>query len=93
MTFNRFAFTEESARFAKSVADFLEVWICFNGYTDNSADCKKSYQKRAQTVVNILMKKGIAVNRLTAVVFIEENPIADNSTNAERIQNCRVDFS
>ncbi len=66
-----------------------------DGYTCNAGD--KTYnnllsQRRAQSVVDYLISKGIDKQRLTAKGFGPENPIADNTTHAGRIKNRRVEF-
>jgi OOP family OmpA-OmpF porin len=48
-------------------------------------------QQRAASVVNYLQLKGIS-NRLKAVAYGESRPVADNSTEAGRSENRRVEL-
>lgn len=48
--------------------------------------------KRAQAVVDFLVKQGVARDRLTAVGLGSSVPVADNATNAGRVANRRVEF-
>ena len=49
-------------------------------------------QQRAAAVVAWLVKDGIAASRLTAVGMGDTNPVADNSTDAGRARNRRVEL-
>lgn len=63
------------------------------GHTDASGDDKKNKvlsQRRAEAVVAAMVKAGIAAERVSAVGFGEEKPLADNATVAGRAQNRRV---
>ena len=65
------------------------------GYTDNTGKAeanKQLSQKRAQAVMDYLVKKGVSASRLSAVGYGPENPIADNKTAAGRAKNRRVEF-
>lgn len=62
----------------------------------SSSEGKDAYnmklsQRRAQSVVNYLKKKGVT-NRLIAKGYGETQPIADNSTEAGRAENRRVEL-
>jgi outer membrane protein OmpA-like peptidoglycan-associated protein len=65
------------------------------GHTDNvgKAESNKALsQRRAEAVDNYLISKGIDKNRLTAVGFGPDKPVADNKTPAGRAKNRRVEF-
>lgn len=65
------------------------------GHTDNvgSDDANRAIsEQRAQSVVNYLVKKGIASDRLRAVGYGPDKPIADNSTKKGRKMNRRVEL-
>lgn len=81
----------------KEVAAFLtkysEVNVQIQGYTDNTGSEAKNIalsQARANSVMNALVKQGIAKGRLSAKGFGPANPIADNSTAEGRQINRRV---
>ena len=49
--------------------------------------------RRAESVRDALVRRGVAAGRLTAVGLGEENPVATNDTDAGRAQNRRIEFS
>ncbi len=53
----------------------------------------KLSQARAESVVEYLIRKGIAANRLSAVGYGESKPVADNETEAGRAKNRRIEFN
>jgi outer membrane protein OmpA-like peptidoglycan-associated protein len=74
--------------------DTLHIQV--EGHTDSQGDDaynKGLSQRRAEAVVAYLTKKGIAADRLIAMGFGEEQPIADNRTAQGRAQNRRVVFT
>ncbi|ANQ48679.2 OmpA family protein [Flammeovirga sp. MY04] len=78
----------------KEEPSIKKVEIC--GYTDNQGDDKYNKwlsEKRANSVRNYLIKKGIDSNRLIALGKGEENAVADNNSVEGRKKNRRVDFS
>ena len=65
------------------------------GHTDDrgkDAYNKDLSQRRAQSVVEFLVKEGVARDRLNAVGYGEETPIDTNDTSAGRAVNRRVEF-
>ena len=52
----------------------------------------KLSEKRADYVINYLVKKGIAKDRLTKSFFGEKNPAANNRTLDGRAKNRRVEI-
>ena len=65
------------------------------GHTDNTgseATNQKLSQGRAQAVVDFLKKKGVESDRLRAIGYGSEMPIADNNTNEGREKNRRVEL-
>lgn len=64
------------------------------GYTDSTGSAQLNQtlsQNRAQSVATYLSQHGVAPNRLVAQGFGPSNPVADNSTEAGRAQNRRVE--
>ncbi len=63
------------------------------GHTDSTGTSKYNQQlseKRAQAVINYLVKKGVAAKRLTARGVGESQPVASNSSEKGRHKNRRV---
>ena len=48
--------------------------------------------KRADYVINYLVKKGVAKDRLVKKFFGEASPVGDNKTAAGRAENRRVEI-
>ncbi len=68
--------------------------IEFAGHTDsdgNELANQKLSQKRAETVRNYILKKGIASNRITAKGYGETQPITTNSTSEGKSKNRRTE--
>lgn len=66
------------------------------GYTDNTGDANANQQlseKRANAVRNYLVQQGVPAERLAAVGYGEQDPIADNSTVEGRNKNRRIEFN
>ncbi len=81
------------------VADVLRsnptIHIRIEGHTDskgNNRYNKKLSDKRAASVLQYLTDKGIEAYRLESVGYGEERPIEDNSTDAGRAANRRVEI-
>ncbi len=65
------------------------------GYTDNTGDFKYNLglsKRRADAIVNQLVKEGVAKDRLAGVGVGPLNPIASNATEAGRAENRRVEL-
>jgi len=70
----------------------LEVGV----HTDNQgtpASLQSLSQTRAQVIVNYLINRGVASNRLTPRGYGSTRPIAPNATWLDRRLNRRVEFS
>jgi OOP family OmpA-OmpF porin len=50
-------------------------------------------RRRAQAVVDYLISRGIAADRLEPVGYGERAPVADNATKEGRVQNRRVELN
>ena len=69
--------------------------LTVEGHTDNVGIPdynKRLSDARAKSVVAALSAQGIDSRRLRAAGFGQEKPIADNSTDAGRAQNRRVEL-
>ncbi len=65
-------------------------------YSDNQGSAAKNRdrtQARAEAIVEFLVSAGIKRERLTAVGYGEDKPIADNTTDAGRAKNQRIEFA
>ncbi|MEK7728115.1 MAG: OmpA family protein [candidate division KSB1 bacterium] len=65
------------------------------GYADGAGDAQKNLllsTRRAESVFNYLVTRGIAPARLLAVGYGEENPVASNDTLEGRAQNRRIEL-
>ncbi len=72
-----------------------EIVVEIAGYTDNTGDPGYNVdlsQRRAETVVGYLTRRGIDASRLTAKGYGADAPIADNDTAAGREKNRRVEM-
>jgi outer membrane protein OmpA-like peptidoglycan-associated protein len=72
-----------------------EKKIEIGGHTDNVGSDEANLtlsNNRAQSVVDYLIKKGIATTRLTAKGYGETMPIATNDNDAGRAKNRRTEF-
>jgi len=91
--------TEEAMQTLQTVYQMLRdnptVRIEIRGYTDNYGSAAKNLdlsQKRAAAVKQFLVGKGIESNRMVAIGFGQDKPIASNATAAGRAQNRRIEF-
>ncbi len=69
--------------------------LTIEGHTDNVGDPssnKTLSEERAAAVLQAVVQKGIAADRLQAVGYGQEKPIADNASDAGRAKNRRVEL-
>lgn len=84
---------EQLNNFAADLRTYPDVRAKVGGYTDNVGGAERNLQlsqKRANSVVAELVRKGISPDRLTAEGYGQQDPIADNSTEEGRAMNRRV---
>ncbi|MBR1123644.1 OmpA family protein [Bradyrhizobium lablabi] len=65
------------------------------GHTDADGDPAANQalsEKRAQTVMDFLVRAGLPANRFTAVGYGASQPLAGNDTDEGKAQNRRIDF-
>jgi outer membrane protein OmpA-like peptidoglycan-associated protein len=91
--------TEESFqildRVYESLVEWPEVKVEIRGHTDSVGSRlynKRLSRKRAESVRNYLISRGISSDRLEAEGMGEDDPIADNATAAGRALNRRVEL-
>ena len=89
----------ESQKIIDNIATMLEenpaLKISIEGHTDNignAASNKILSENRAKAVLNALIAKGISASRLTSKGWGQEKPIADNTTDAGKAKNRRVEI-
>lgn len=83
------------SQFATSLLNNPETDVSIYGHTDNTgsrAVNEKLSRERAQAVANYLMGNGVRNARLTTEGLAYDYPVADNSTEAGRRQNRRVEI-
>lgn len=76
--------------------DHAELRMSVDGYTDNTGKAATNLalsQKRAEAVKKYLVQQGVEASRLQAKGHGPENPVADNSTEAGRAKNRRVEMN
>jgi K(+)-stimulated pyrophosphate-energized sodium pump len=88
----------DSEKDLNNLATFLSannMSIRIGGYTDNTGDSignVKLSNERAKFVMDALIKKNIAADRLTAEGYGPQYPIADNTTSVGKARNRRIDI-
>ncbi len=76
--------------------EFPSLRLRIEGHTDNVGKPEANQvlsEARAKAVLDYLVKKGIASERLQSQGFGQTRPIADNATSAGRAENRRTEFS
>ncbi len=71
------------------------AWFEVGGHTDSQGgeDMNRNLsQARADAVIDALLSRNLLLGPLTAVGYGETRPIADNETEAGRMQNRRIEF-
>jgi OOP family OmpA-OmpF porin len=72
-----------------------DLKLSIEGHTDNvgtAASNKTLSEQRAKAVLDAVVKQGIAVNRITAIGWGQDKPVADNRTEEGRAKNRRVEI-
>ena len=80
---------------ANVLSKIPNVNIEIQGHTDSDGNDQYNQvlsEKRAISVKNYLVQKGISVDRLTTAGFGETQPISDNSTPEGKAKNRRIEF-
>lgn len=82
-------------RAVKVLQDYPDVSLEISGHTDSSGKPdhnRELSQRRAESVRTYFVNRGIAADRLQAIGFGQDRPIADNMTAAGRSRNRRTEF-
>jgi outer membrane protein OmpA-like peptidoglycan-associated protein len=80
----------------KILNEYPTAKFTVEGHTDSVGSAKLNQalsEKRANSVRDFLIKEGIAADRLTAIGYGEDKPIATNNTRAGRAQNRRTEIN
>lgn len=83
-------------RIAAILAEAPSLPVEVHGHTDSDGDStvnQRLSQERAQAVVDALVVRGIAAERLTPIGFGESDPIEPNITAEGRAKNRRIEFA
>ncbi len=86
--------TAKVAAFANFLKDSTAYKASIVGHTDSTASDaynQKLSEKRAEMVKNMLIKDGVAAERLTSEGMGEKMPVASNKTKAGRAENRRIE--
>lgn len=91
--------TENGERTVDSLVAVLKsypsVKVSLEGHTDTTGDAaanKALSEQRADAVKRMLVENGIAPDRVQAVGYGQERPVADNNTDAGRAKNRRLEL-
>lgn len=80
----------------KTLTTYPDISLEISGYTDNVGNDKSNQilsEKRANAVRDWLISKGISGDRINAVGYGEQKPIAPNDTPENRQKNRRIEFT
>lgn len=86
---------QEMDALAQSLEAFPEVEIQFHGHTDSYGSRGSNQllsEKMARLAMDYLIRKGISGQRLSAIGFGEDKPVAPNNTAEGREQNRRIEI-
>ena len=84
----------ELDRVAQVLATYPQTTIFVAGHTDSTGSEEYNLQlsqRRADSVKNALIQRGVAAQRITAVGYGEGQPVGNNETEFGRQQNRRVE--
>ena len=86
----------EISQLATTLKKYPDTNIVIEGHTDNtgSRELNQSLsERRAQSVANYAAQMGVDRSRMTTQGYAFDQPVADNSTEAGRAQNRRVEIA
>jgi outer membrane protein OmpA-like peptidoglycan-associated protein len=88
-------YTKDLDEVVSIMKEHSDVSVSVEGYADSQgpdAYNMKLSEKRTDYVINYLVKKGVAKDRLVKKYYGEANPVGNNKTAAGRAQNRRVEI-
>lgn len=96
---NEYILQEKSSVELEKIKQFMllnpQVQVEISGHTDDIGSAQYNLdlsQKRAEAVTSYLIQEGISKERLKAIGYGEQKPIAENSTEKGRSENRRIEF-
>jgi OmpA-OmpF porin, OOP family len=106
MSANRISFANGRATMERSSGKALDLMVAalracpsgnveIEGHTDASGDRRENValsRDRARTVMAYLVARGVSADRLSAVGFGPDRPIASNRTDSGKARNRRIEF-
>lgn len=97
---DKFDLKEKSITELEKIVRFLQenpqIRVEISGHTDNTGNASYNQQlseKRAKSVNNYLISKGISKERLSFLGYGSTRPITENDTESGRQQNRRIEFT
>lgn len=80
-------------RMAEVINDYRKTAVVVQGHTDAGASerCRDLSEQRADTVRRYLVRRGVEPERISAVGYGDDAPVASNQTELGRSRNRRVD--
>lgn len=85
---------KDLAEFAKVLKEYPETDLIIEGHTDNTGKKARNQvlsKERADAVIGYLSTQGVANTRMTPQGYADDKPVGDNTTDAGRQQNRRVE--
>ena len=90
------SFKPTLASVARVLSEYEDTLVTISGHTDSSGSNEYNQllsEQRASAVANIILESGIVFERVAAVGYGENQPIADNGTANGRAENRRVEIT
>ncbi len=81
---------------AQTLIDNAGVRVRIAGHTDSDGSASYNQglsERRANSVLDYLVRKGVPANTLTTIGYGEENPVVPNTSAANKAQNRRIEFT
>ncbi|MDB6062663.1 MAG: hypothetical protein JWM78_2766 [Verrucomicrobiaceae bacterium] len=88
-------FVDALSSVAAVLREYSKTVVDIKGYTDSTGSFEHNQQisgQRAQTVGGLLISRQIAATRIRTAGYGPRYPVADNKTDAGRVQNRRIEI-